>query len=124
MSDTTTDTPPARRMWRPEGQTTLTRRSPRINDDVWGIALRHAEAEGFTVSSYIRKVITMYLDQPKRVTVAETPGGKPRETLRPLRTSDALWDRVGSRALRDRTSREGVIAAAILYADAQTTDGE
>jgi hypothetical protein len=123
MSDTATDTP-ARRMWRPEGQTTLTRRSPRINDDVWAIALGHAEAEGYTVSSYIRKVITAYLDQSKRFAVPDEPGGKPRESARPLRTSDALWDRVGSRALRDRTSREGVVAAAILFADAQINSGE
>jgi hypothetical protein len=114
MSDTETEPRAPRRQWQPPGNPPLARRSPRIDDETWGIALAHAERYGYTIASYLRKIIGEYLDQPDRVAPPAQDGGKDRALARPLRTSDAMWDKVGSRALRDRTNREGVV----LHADA------
>lgn len=86
----------------------------RVDDETWEIATRRADRERVVLHGYIRHAVRRYLAQPAKFPTPEaTRTGRPK--LRVMRVENDLYDWIASRAYIDRTTRSGVVAAAIWW---------
>ena len=105
--------------WQGDGSAPMTERAPRLDEATWALATRGAAQLNYSVATYVRMALTWYVGQDEREprpASMKIPGGGVFHPARSLRTDDALWARVASRARKDRTTMAGVVASAIVWA--------
>ena len=103
--------------WKPVATEPMSVYSAYIDDETWKKAQEAARQANFTVSSWVRMAIHEYTRQ-QRVKVPVPPAtlvATTKEFRRNVRATPAMWNAVGARALREKATRSGIVAAAITF---------
>lgn len=102
--------------WQPTPVDRAVNHAAYIDSETWQAALDGAAEANYTVGSYLRMVLNQYLSQPRRTPPPAATVSAPGVPRRNIRATAAEWDLVAARAVKESTTRSGVIASAILHA--------